>query len=190
MALSKLEIMGIVAGVGTFLAMIAGIARGFLPGVVIEILTLFGCLIFYFLYQPPAGQACEPDKADSNVATWVTNAYGACEASTCASGYYIVPDKFGIQRCIVPTDLPPRWSNATTSNVVADTTSNLISTFKTIDTMAECGYECFDTDGCNVAAYDPTAKLCSLFTAAPLTDKTKPTPTPPTMLITRPGKTS
>lgn len=147
--------------------------------------ALFVATLFYFLYQPPSGQDCDPDTPDSNVVTWVTNEIGTCQASTCVDGYYIVKDKYGIQQCQVPTSIPPNWTTTALSNVIADSTSNLISASSTINTQAACGYACDDTDGCNFAAFSSTG--CSLFTMTPLlggpvSDKS------PVTLIVRPKK--
>ena len=188
MQLSKTNILRLIAGIGGAVTIIGGLASqsATFAGIMFTV-TIFLTLIFYFLYQPPAGQACDPDTPDSNVHTWVTNEYGACQASTCYDKYYLQKDKLGVQRCVIPTAIPSGWTQSALSNVIADTTSNLISTSTVADVFA-CGYDCDETDGCDIAAFSKGGS-CALYTMSPIIDATKPTDTTnPVTMIARPKK--
>ena len=187
-SLSKNNILMIITVLGGIITVLGGfLSKSLTFAGIMFAVTLFMALIFFFLYQPPAGQACDPDTPDSNVHTWVTSEFGVCQASTCYDKYYIEKDKLGVQRCVIPTAIPTGWTQSALSNVISDTTSNLISTSTTIDNLAACGYDCDDTDGCNVAAFSKAG--CSLYTMTPIIDATKPTDTSnPVTMILRPKK--
>ena len=183
-SLSKNTIIGIAAGSGAFAGLISGVMRNWTLMAFFTILTIFVCGMIYMVYDVPDGEACTPNKADSNVATWVMDK-GLCTATSCVNdGQYVVIDtKHPFGRCVTPTALPSGWSNAVSSNTF---TSNLIgSSFKT-DTEWACGYSCRDEPKCVIAAYDSGSNMCSLYSH----DDSASATGPKADLIVRPKKTS
>ena len=149
-------ILSTVAGVGMLLSIIGGVAGGADAAIVLVILTVSVLAGIFFFYQNPKGEVCTPKKEeDSNVATWVTNELGMCVPSTCEAGYFIVKDK-----CVIPTNAPKGWDVSGTANSF---TSNTISS-SNADSSSICAYTCYDTDGCNIATYSSSTKMCTLHT--------------------------
>ena len=185
MDLSKNTILMIIAGVGALMSLILGLLGNGTASIVIFILTLFVFGLVFMLYQVPDGEACTPDKADSNVATWVMDT-GLCQPSSCVSDQQFIMGKKGslIKTCATPTDLPDKWTDAK-SNTFTNT-SNLISTAFKTDTEYICGYSCLDEPKCVIAGYDSSTTLCSLYKHD---DRNSTTDMgPPIQFITRPNK--